>query len=38
VFQKGNDFQDFMAICRRAEEIWGNKFSYTLLESKDIEK
>lgn len=38
VFQKGEEFEDFMAICRTAAEIWGNRFSYTLIESKDIDK
>lgn len=37
VFKKGDDFEDFMAICRSASEIWGNKFSYTLITSNDIE-
>ena len=31
-----DDFDDFMEICRKAREIWGNSFTYTLLESKDI--
>jgi hypothetical protein len=25
-----------MKICKKASKIWGNKFSYTLLESTDI--
>ena len=36
VFSDPDDFDDFMEICRKAREIWGNSFTYTLLESKDI--
>lgn len=36
VFQDPDDFDEFMSICRKAADIWGNKFTYTLLESKDI--
>jgi len=36
VFKRTKDFNEFMAICEKAKEIHGNKFSYTLLESKDI--
>ena len=36
VFKKVDDFHEFMEICRTAKDIWGNTFSYTLLESKDI--
>lgn len=36
VFKKVLDFNIFMAICRKAEKVWGNSFTYTLLESKDI--
>ena len=25
-----------MDICRKASGIWGNSFTYTLIESKDI--
>jgi len=31
-----NDFQFFMDICRKASGIWGNSFSYTLLDSSDL--
>ena len=31
-----DDFDEFMDICRKASGTWGNKFTYTLLESKDI--
>ena len=36
VFKKVDDFHDFMEICRKARDIWGNTFSYTLIESKDF--
>lgn len=32
VFQDWRDFEEFMSICKRASEIWGNSFTYTLLE------
>jgi hypothetical protein len=37
VFADPDDFDEFMAILYKAREEWGNKFTYTLLESKDIE-
>ena len=36
VFKRVKDFEVFMKICRLAAKIHGNKFSYTLIESKDI--
>jgi hypothetical protein len=36
VFKRVKDFDEFMKICKRASKIHGNKFSYTLLESKDF--
>ncbi len=36
VFSKEYDFNEFMDVCRKAREIWGNSFTYTLIESKDI--
>jgi hypothetical protein len=36
VFKKVLDFNIFMEICRKAEKIWGNSFTYTLLNSNDI--
>lgn len=36
VFKKASDFEAFMAIVRKARDIHGNSFTYTLLESKDI--
>lgn len=36
VFKRVKDFDQFMSICQKARKIWGNRFSYTLLESTDI--
>jgi hypothetical protein len=31
-----DDFMEFMQICNNAKDIWGNSFTYTLIESKDL--
>tara|TARA_Y100000114_G_scaffold131389_1_gene129577 strand:+ start:2744 stop:3331 length:588 start_codon:yes stop_codon:yes gene_type:complete len=31
VFANESDFDEFMDICRKARETWGNAFSYTLI-------
>ena len=36
VFKRVTDFDVFMSICKKAAKIHGNKFTYTLLESTDI--
>ena len=36
VFSKESDFNEFMEICRKARDVWGNSFTYTLIESNDI--
>ena len=36
VFKKSADFEEFMAICRKAAAIHGKSFTYTLLKSSDI--
>lgn len=36
VFKKSADFDVFMSICRKARDIHGNSFTYTLIESSDI--
>lgn len=36
VLSKESDFNEFMEICRKARDIWGNSFTYTLIESNDI--
>ena len=37
VFADPDDFDEFMSICYKSKDIWGNKFTYTLIESKDVE-
>jgi hypothetical protein len=36
VFKRKKDFREFMAICNKAKEIYGNSFTYTLIDSADI--
>jgi hypothetical protein len=36
VFKKAADFEEFMKICRKSKNIHGNRFTYTLIETKDI--
>jgi len=36
VFKKSADFESFMKICRKAKDIHGNNFTYTLIKSTDI--
>ena len=36
VFKKSAEFEEFMKICRKARDIHGNSFTYTLIESSDI--
>jgi|TARA_R110000765_G_scaffold102030_1_gene190642 hypothetical protein len=36
VIAANDDWHEFLDICQAAREVWGNNFSYTLLESKDI--
>ena len=36
VIAHNDDWHEFLDICQIAREIWGNSFTYTLLESKDI--
>ena len=36
VIADNSDFVEFMGICNKATDHWGNNFSYTLIESKDI--
>jgi hypothetical protein len=36
VFKRSLDFDAFMKIVQQARKIWGNKFTYTLIESTDI--
>ncbi|NQZ06964.1 MAG: hypothetical protein HRT35_07365 [Algicola sp.] len=36
VFADSGEYAIFMAICQKALTLWGNSFSYTLLEEKDL--
>jgi len=36
VFANVKDFNSFMLICKKAKDIHGNSFTYTLIESSDI--
>jgi len=36
VIASNDDWHEFLNICQTAREVWGNSFSYTLIESKDI--
>jgi hypothetical protein len=36
VFKRVKDFNEFMVIANKAKAIHGNHFTYTLIESKDI--
>ena len=37
VFKRVKDFDVFMSICKKAAKMHGNRFSYTLLESTEIQ-
>jgi len=36
VFADPDDFNIFMGVCRTAKDLYGNSFTYTLLEEKDF--
>ena len=38
VIAANDDWTKFMKIMRKARAVWGNSFTYTLIESKDISK
>jgi hypothetical protein len=37
VIQNPHNYDVFMQICRESSEIWGNSFTYTLLDESDFE-
>ena len=37
VIAANDDFKLFMEICRKARDVWGNSFTYTLINSNDID-
>jgi hypothetical protein len=36
VFAKPAEYQEFMFMCYKAKDLYGNKFSYTLLDETDF--
>ena len=38
VFQSSVDFYEFLETCHKSADIWGNKFTYTLLGESEIKK
>ena len=36
VFQSSKDFYEFMDTCDEASQRWGNSFTYTLLDERDL--
>lgn len=36
VFNNPKDFDEFMDICEKAKSIYGNKFTYTLINEEDL--
>ena len=36
VIANNEDFLQFMTLANSAKDIWGNSFTYTLIESSDI--
>lgn len=36
VIAANEDWEEFIFACYKAESIWGNKFTYTLINSEDI--
>ena len=38
VFRSSVDFAEFMETCEEAKDRWGNSFTYTLLEERDLRK
>ena len=36
VFKRKRDFREFMSICKKAAQIHGSTFTYTLIETTDI--
>ena len=38
VFKKVEDFKTFMKLCRDSSKLYGPKFTYTLIDEKDLRK
>lgn len=37
VFKRTDAFDEFMRICKKSAQLYGNRFTYTLIESADIQ-
>jgi len=37
VFQAPHDFKEFMDICKQSQRIWGDYFTYTLINENDFD-
>lgn len=37
VFRRVEDFLEFRALCEKAAAIWGNSFTYTLINERDLD-
>jgi hypothetical protein len=38
VFQRAEDFNEFMQLCQDSAELYGNSFTYTLLTEQELRK
>ena len=38
VFKAVEDYNEFMELCNKSSEIYGNGFTYTLIDEKDLRK
>ena len=38
VFKKVEDYNSFIETCKESAKIYGNSFTYTLIEEKDLRK
>jgi len=36
VIADNDDWHEFLSICQEAREVWGNNFTYTLIQSTDV--
>ena len=36
VFNNSNDFQAFIRLCEKQKELYGNSFTYTLINEEDL--
>jgi hypothetical protein len=37
VFKRVKDFNLFMGLCRKSSKIWGNSFTYTLIDIDELD-